>query len=173
MNKRILIFLVALNLLIGGGILFYVESSRPKTYYIDLQKVYNEFELKKELEKKLTAMVSITQEHLDSMELQARVINSTIQQNPSDKQMINQYNMLAEMYAAKSEEFSNQKQQVAKDYDDQIWGQLNEYIKQYGKENNCDFILGGTGDGSVMYSKESKDITDRIIKYVNEQYQGK
>ena len=173
MNKRLIILLVSINILIAAGIIIYIESTRTKTYYIDLNKVYSEFELKKELEKKLEAMISITKEHLDSLEMQARTINNSIQESPTDQMKIREYNLLSERYAAKSEEFDFQKKKVAEEYDQQVWAQLNEYIREYGKEKNCDFIIAGNGDGSIMYAEATKDITDKMILYVNDKYQGK
>lgn len=172
MNKKVIIIVVLINVLIATAIIGYIEMTRTKTYYIDLQKVYSEFELKKDLEKKLEAMVSITNQQLDSLEMQAKMINNSLQENPSDRNRIDQYNMVADAYVSRSEQFDAQKKQVAEEYDQQIWGQLNEYVKQYGKEMNCDFIIAGNGDGSIMFAKGSKDITDKMIGYVNDKYQG-
>lgn len=172
MNKKVILLLLAINLLVAAGIIIYMESTRVKTYYIDLNKVYSEFTLKKDLEKRLEAMVSVTNEQLDSLEMNGRYINNSLQTSPSDQDKIREYNSVVERYATKSEEFDQQKKQVAAQYDDQIWSQLNEYIREYGKEHNCDFIIAGNGDGSIMYSTGSKDITDKMIVYVNGKYQG-
>ncbi len=173
MTKRTVLLFLLTNIMVAAGIIIYVEATRTKTYYIDLQKVYTEFELKTELEQKLEAMVSITNEQLDSLEMQARVANNHLQMSPSDQNRIREYNRVMERYVTRSEEFDIQKKQVAEEYDQQVWGQLNEYIREYGKENNCDFILAGNGDGSIMYSTDSRDITDKMITYVNGKYQGK
>ena len=47
---------------------------------------------------------------------------------------------------------------------------LKEAIRQYGKENNYTFILGANEGGSVLYGKDNKDITDELIRYLNQQY---
>lgn len=173
MNRKNILLIAVANVLVIVSVIAYIEFTRTKTYYIDLQKIYGEFELKKELEAKLEAMVSITNEKLDSLEMQAQIINTGLKQNPSDKSKIEEYNRIAEIYSIQSEQFDQQKSEVAEQYDQQIWSQLNEYIRSYGKENNCDFIIAGNGDGSIMYAKESSDITDKMIIYVNNKYQGK
>jgi outer membrane protein len=173
MKKRQIIVIALVNIMVVAGLLLYIESGKTKTYYIDLQKVYTEFELKKELEQKMEAIVAVTNEQLDSLGMRANIINSSLQAAPSDKMKIEEYNSIAAIYSSKSKQFGEQKSLMAKEYDQQIWSQLNEYVREYGREKNCDFIIAGNGDGSVMYSDGSKDITDKMIRYVNEKYQGK
>ncbi|MEO1053053.1 MAG: OmpH family outer membrane protein [Bacteroidota bacterium] len=53
-----------------------------------------------------------------------------------------------------------------------ILNQVNSSIKAYGEQNGYDVILGTTTSGSVLYGRESMDITDELIKVLNRQYQG-
>ena len=50
MKKRTIYILFGILLLINTGMFFYFNGGRQKIYYVDLQKLYAEFELKKELE---------------------------------------------------------------------------------------------------------------------------
>lgn len=55
---------------------------------------------------------------------------------------------------------------------DSLVKRIKEYIKEYGKKNGYDYIYG-TGDAAtVLYAKESYDITAAIIKDLNENYKG-
>jgi len=55
---------------------------------------------------------------------------------------------------------------------DTIVSQMRKYIKDYGKKNGYDYIYG-TGDAaSVLYAKDSYDITDELIKEFNDKYKG-
>ena len=49
---------------------------------------------------------------------------------------------------------------------------LNDVILDYGKENECDYILGADGSGSLMYAKDSDDITKDVLVYINNKYKG-
>ena len=50
--------------------------------------------------------------------------------------------------------------------------EIKSLAKRYGKEKGYDYIYG-TGDiASVLYAKDSYDITKEIIKLVNEKYKS-
>lgn len=53
---------------------------------------------------------------------------------------------------------------------DTIVEAMRKYIKDFGKKEGYDYIYG-TGDAaSVLYAKESYDITEKIIKEINDNY---
>jgi outer membrane protein len=55
---------------------------------------------------------------------------------------------------------------------DSLVSTYRKVIKEYGKEKDYDYIYG-TGDiASVLYAKDSYDITKEIIKLVNEKYKS-
>jgi outer membrane protein len=149
-------------------------SNKPKTAFVDLGKVYSEFTLKKELEIKLKQVQTLRQNELDSMKLELTVLAKNLQspgaKNASDLQT--QFTTQRNAYALKSQSYSDENDRVSQSYDDQIWKQLNEYIKNYGKEKKYNYIFGAEGSGSIMYADASDDITTEVTTYVNEQYKG-
>lgn len=55
---------------------------------------------------------------------------------------------------------------------DSLVSNYRKIIKEYGKDKGYDYIYG-TGDvASVLYAKDSYDITKEIIKLVNEKYKS-
>lgn len=55
---------------------------------------------------------------------------------------------------------------------DTIVSQLKKFIKDYGKKKGYDYIYG-TGDAaSVLYAKEGYDITNEILKELNDKYKS-
>jgi outer membrane protein len=55
---------------------------------------------------------------------------------------------------------------------DSIVEKMRSYVKEYGKKNGYDYIYG-TGDAaSVLYAKEGFDITDKLVKELNDKYKG-
>jgi outer membrane protein len=55
---------------------------------------------------------------------------------------------------------------------DSLVSSYRKVIKEYGKDKGYDYIYG-TGDvASVLYAKDSYDITKEIIKVVNEKYKA-
>ena len=80
------------------------------------------------------------------------------------EQEIERYKAEIEKQAAESEE----KMMIA------ILNQINSFIEVYGDKHNYDIIMGATNQGNILYAKESHtDITEEVLKSLNEQYAGK
>ncbi len=53
---------------------------------------------------------------------------------------------------------------------DTLVKKVKEEIQAYGKANGYTYILGGGESGSVLYGEETKDLTDAILKILNDKY---
>lgn len=51
---------------------------------------------------------------------------------------------------------------------DSIVSKVKKQIASFGKTNGYTYILGGGDGGSVLYGQDSKDVTDDILKILNE-----
>lgn len=56
---------------------------------------------------------------------------------------------------------------------EEVYNQINSYIKTYAEAKGYDLVLGATDNGSIMYAKEGDDITDEILLILNKRYNGK
>jgi outer membrane protein len=148
---------------------------KPRTAYVDLGKIYNEFTLKKELETKLQQVQLSRQSQLDSMKLDLNVLAKNIQSGKAENQKAieQEFQSKRQQYALKNQAFSEENDRVSQAYDDQIWKQLNQYVKEFGKEKEYKLIFGAEGSGTLMYADAGDDITDQVLAYVNDRYKGK
>ena len=48
--------------------------------------------------------------------------------------------------------------------------QIDAFIKIYAKENGFDLIVGTTSSGNVLYGADGIDVTEELLKALNEQY---
>ena len=48
--------------------------------------------------------------------------------------------------------------------------EINAYLKQYGKDKGYTFILGATEAGNIVYAAPGTDISDEVLKGLNDQY---
>ena len=55
---------------------------------------------------------------------------------------------------------------------DSIVSKVKKEIKAYGKANGYTYILGGGDGGSVLYGTEVNDLTDEIVKILNDNYKN-
>lgn len=173
--KKIIPLYILIAALAGAGI--YQYMNKPKIAYVQLEKVYNSFDLKKQLEKKLETVLNSRKNILDSMEIRLKssgaVIDGMTQNNKERSARIEQFGLLQQDYLMKKKLFDEDNQRTVQNYDQQTWEQINQFVKDYGKEKNYDFIIGGNGSGNLMFAKEAFDITEEVTAYLNERNKGK
>lgn len=151
----------------------YVYYTKPKYGYIILQDVFNEFKLKKELQKKLEQVKSFRQKEIDSLKIDLTILSKKIQTNVASKDEKDLFERKRIEFNQKMQIFEEDNAAMTKQYDNEIITQLNQYIKDYGTKNNYDMILGNNSDGSLMYGKEAFNITKDVTAFINEKYEGK
>lgn len=177
MEKRFKLFLAAaLAVLFVQGVfnLVWTVTDKPKTAYINTEQVYNGFGLKKKLEADLKKTMDSRQHLLDSMRLQLEMISIKVQDDPAYKNGLveNSFSGMRDLYFRRQEEFRQQNEALAKQYTDQVWAQLNQYLKDYGKQNGYEYIFGANGDGALMFADDTENITDEVASYVNNRFNG-
>ena len=169
--KNIAVIFSGLALFLGAMALYY-GLEHPKVAFVDLNKVYNEFNMKKELEGKLTGLQNKRKTILDSLEIQINMLTQSLEgMKPSDEQ-VNQYQTLRQQYAYKQQQFEEDNNRALQSYDQQIWKQLNQYTKEFGSKKDIDFLHGADGTGALMHANESYDLTDELIAFINMKYVG-
>ena len=167
--KKIIIVTGSVIILAVIAVLFFKNTK--KTGYINTYELYDQFKLKKELEDKLKKTQLSRQSLLDSIKakLQFTIGNPAL----SDQERSEKASALKESYYMKEKQFDQENQAQVQQYDDQVWEQLNQYVKEYGKEKNYKYILGANGQGSLMYADEETEITKEVLEFVNNKYDGK
>ena len=157
MNKNVIL---VLNLVISCGLGVYVFMHKPKENkaYILNQKIFEAFKGKKELETRLLTLKKKNKQTLDSLAV-------LVQSRNNDAALIKYYQETAQNFELTEQELSTK-------YTSDIWKRINQYIADFGKEKNYDFIYGATGDGNLMYANEMYDVTDDVILYINKNYEA-
>ncbi len=134
------------------------SCSNNKTAYVDMFKLVQEFELQKEY----------SEEAKREMDKEKSIIDSVIYvQKLTDPASYE--NIKAELYGAYYRKVEERNREIEK----MIWKRLNPYLTDYGKEHKYSIIYGANGTGNVLYADEALNITDEVIKYINNRYHGK
>ena len=55
---------------------------------------------------------------------------------------------------------------------DSLVKKVKKEIRAYGKANGYTYILGGGEGGSVLYGEEANNLTDVILKILNDKYEN-
>jgi len=162
--KLNLIILYLLVIALGGFVLYRELAPAPQQAYVDNAELFNSFRMKEELEKKYTAVETQKKQILDSLMLAVR--NSPASAKAAD------LDRLKQEYLYRQNSFEQENAQLRAEYNAQIWKQLNGYVKQYGEEHAYEFIFGTSGQGSLMYASDKKNVTKALVDYANQKYNG-
>lgn len=166
--KALHYFIVSIVLMIGLAlfVVFGNESSKDKIVYVKIQKIFEEFEGTTEYRRKIEALNGKQKIVLDSMRLEVlALVNSRGEEDEVVLKKKEYYNIVFD-------EFSRNKAEQATAFDQKIWSQINQFIADFGKEHTYKMIHGTKGDGGMMYAAEELDITEEVIEYINNAYQG-
>lgn len=138
--------------------------SEENTAYVDLQKVYNSFKLKAELEAGYNQTIAEQSKKLDSLNL---LLMSA--KNDGQEEL---YLSLKDEYQSYSDQLEISADNLSANLQNQIWTQITQFFTEYGEDHKLDFIFGAAGNGGIMYADEDLDITDEVIKELNDWYEG-
>ncbi|MEO0778617.1 MAG: hypothetical protein AAF146_18770 [Bacteroidota bacterium] len=75
-------------------------------------------------------------------------------------------------YAQRQEDLLGQQEQLATEFDQQIWKQLDQYLRDFVDREGYDYVIGDRQDGTIIGGRPAYDCTDEIIHYVNQRYAG-
>lgn len=170
--KRKDIIYGAILLLGFAAMLAYTHSADKKIVYVKTGELYDGFEMKKELEHAYITVQTGRKQQLDSMELEIKMLNKRLETDGPKKGLIEAFETKRAEYLQKKQQFEEDNALMQDQYTSKIRKQLNQYVADYGKENNCDYILGAEGSGALMYAKEKDDITGKVLIYINNKYKG-
>ncbi|MDQ3110675.1 MAG: OmpH family outer membrane protein [Bacteroidota bacterium] len=175
MNKNIRHGIFVLIGLVIGLIAtsFVLSSGKSGMAYARMDDLYNSFEMKQNLENNLKSIEQARKFITDSMLLDLQAIEVQLKNLPkTDTLGLRIFSYRQQEYMQRKQEFEEDNIALAQQYTDQIWAQISQYSKDFGKENGYSFILGAAGDGVLMYADESKDLTETLKIYINEKYHG-
>ena len=155
-----------------------VATASFKTAYVDTAKLVEESEELKELEDKAKVkeqeMGRELQEEARQLQLDAASFQKEAQvKGPQWAQLRGQdLQKRDQELTIKQQAMMRQLQDEFGVKRDTIVSQMKKYIKDYGKKKGYDYVFG-TGDAAtVLYAKDSYDITKELIKEFNDKYKG-
>ncbi len=147
---------------------FMVYKRSFKYQWINTYKVYNEFDLKKQFQKKSETIFLHRKMILDSLELEIKYLYTNL--NEGDKSLFTDFELKKKRYLAKKHQFDEDNIELEKQYNEQILTQLNQYLVDYSKENDIEMLLGADGKGTIIYADDKYDVTEDVVRYVNQKF---
>lgn len=154
------------------SLVIYHHFFAMKVAYIDIPKVFNQFEMKKELQDKYKVVESGRKRLLDSLAFNLQILSKKLKDDQSNKELMYEFDTKREDYFKRKKMIEQDNVALSNQYDKQILEQMTQYILDYGKRKHYDYILGTDGNGVLMYANQAFDKSEEIIKVINNKYKG-
>ncbi|MEO9531944.1 MAG: OmpH family outer membrane protein [Crocinitomicaceae bacterium] len=142
---------------------------------VDLPSMYESFDYQIELSNEYEEISAKSYAVIDSLEKDIKnyefALNASTVYNDSEKSQLFEMTYVSFLDQQKREQFKLDS--IGDDFSNKVWAQLNSYVQEFGSENNYDVIIGMKGDGNVMYVKDGANITNEVISYSNDKYNGR
>jgi len=154
------------------------SSSGFKTAYVDTQKLMEKSEEIKDLDDKRKVKTEEMGRELDAKVQQLKLDYASAQSEANAKGP--QWAQIKAQELQKrerelgimQESMGRQLQEEFGVKRDTIVSQIKNVIKEYGKKKGYDYVYG-TGDAaSILYAKDSYNVTEDILKQLNEKFKG-
>jgi outer membrane protein len=164
MNRYKLLFFISIICMGGLLVVYFLMDSKDsnptnRTVVIDNFKVFEEFQLKKDYDKKIEKEFAFEKASLDSMGNTFNTLKDPFAIDALKKQ-----------FAIKKQQFDQKFQAISQQYTSEVYSRLNDYMKEYGKKRGYGIIIGSNGQGNVMYIDEKQDVTKDLIEFINHKY---
>jgi outer membrane protein len=167
MKKLVYSFLIVFTL---------TSCQQHKIGFVDNVILINDYQERLDIESALQAKIEVFKLRTDSLrsafeleikeaELRARKMSQASIQKLS--QELQQKEQLLQ------QQVQFEQQQIAKEsqmLNDSIINKVKSFIQSYGQANNFNFILGSNEAGSVLFGEDSSDLTQEMLKALNEDY---
>jgi len=171
MIKNILIGCSLVGLIVLS-LFIYHTMFNSKVGYVDIPKVFNGFEMKKEFQEKYKKTEIIRKRVLDSLSMELQLMVKKLNVDNKNKELMDEFEFKREDFYKRKTQVEQDNAALSSQYDKQILEQMSQYILDYGKKNNYDIIMGSDGSGALMYAKDSYNISDVVTNYINDRYKG-
>lgn len=162
--KKTILILIAVTAFCMGISFLVVTHMQKKIAVVDVLKLVNEFQMKKDLEN--NGMQQLKQVGMTTDSLKRLLQASSNDPGKSKEELQHLYSN----YMSAQRQYDTQAEQLSQEVNEQVWNRLNPLIDGYGKQENLRLVIGANGMGTVLYNDDYYDHTEQLIQYVNTKY---
>lgn len=159
------VFVCCLMCIITGiTVYLLVQRQFKKIGVVDAVKLFDNFNMKKELEANAKTKLQAISKQVDSIGNLLQMARATRNEDET-KNLSYAYNYIKAT-------LENEYKQSNHDINEQVWKRLNPVVDEYGRKEGLHLIIGANGMGSVLYNDDYYDLTADLIRYVNKKYEN-
>ena len=167
--------------ILAVGILMLTIISCQETQkigYVDNSVLINDYQEKKDIEAKLQTKIAAYEKRRDSLsqafqlELKEAEVKAR-RMSQANLQKLQQELQQREQIITQRLQFEQQQiAQESQTKNDSLIKKVKDFVKDYGKTNGYNFILGSNEAGSVLYGEDTSDLTQAILEALNASYKN-
>lgn len=153
-----------------------ISCQQEKIAFVDNVKLMDAYQEKVDVEAKFKSKSDAFGKKRDSIsqafQLEAQAFQAKAQKMSQSKAQ-EEYGQLQQRSQIIGQQLQQEEQQMQMEGQtemDSLVNKVKEEIKAYGETNGYSFILTGGDGGSVLYGKDAHDVTDAIVKILNDKY---
>lgn len=154
-------YLVLLNTLITLTVLLYLASSQNENiYYVDNVKLFDGFSMTKQMKSIGEKEFNKKKKEVDSLYI---IVQNAASSNKST----------TEIFIKKREDLEKFNQEYAINEVEKIWSRINVYSNEFSEQKGYTIVIGSDNKRNVLYASKKIDITNDLLAYMNNKYEGK
>lgn len=147
----------------------YVRSGELVYQYKGMKEAQNKFQEKtKELKANLVSLREDFEKAIQKYQLEANKL--TIKEKQEREQNLQKQRQQILEY---EETVGNKVKMEEETMTSGVLNQVNSFVQSYAQEKGYSMVLGTTTSGNILYGEGGMDITEELIKALNEEYYGK
>lgn len=167
---NILVSSIAIGLHFKGG------SKSDEIVYVDALKLMSKYKGMETAQKDLAQKSQVWKANIDTLkqEMDEAIKAYEISKKNGSSQAQQAAQELAkskqQRYYEYEQTIKDQYQKEDKERSAKILSTVNDYMKRYGESHHYKIILTATHYGNIAYAQDALDITEEILKGINEEY---
>ena len=167
----------AIALLISAFCIYNFKPSADLVY-VDVNKLLDGYERTKIAKTEFEEKAKLLNANVDSLVTDWQK-ELKLYEKERSKMSSKELELKQELLSNKQQQINAYQQAIQKQIEDEdkkttqtVVNDINDYIKTYGEANDYKIIFGASGGGNIMYAEEATDLTEDILKGLNEEFKG-
>ncbi len=153
-----------------------VSCQQDKIGFVDNVKLMEGYQEKIDVEQKYKNRAEVLSNKRDSIsqafDLELKAFQAKAQSMSQSKAQ-EEYGLMQQRAQFMGQQLQREEQELqtaGQTEMDSVVSKVKREIASYGKSNGYTYILGGGDGGSVLFGAEAKDLTDEVLKLLNQNY---
>jgi outer membrane protein len=169
--KSLVFYVIGPLLLLSIGISVFCFAQLSKIKTIDIIKVYDQFQMKIDLENQMLKEQEAKSRILDSAKVELDLMLDSYKKGDKTFSM-DEFQKRKEIYMRNYNQYEDEAQEKEDKYKVIIMKRLKQYLSDYSNKKGINVLLGNDGGIVLLFSNPDMDLTSDVLEYANQKYKA-